>query len=129
PPVTLYRPVRLLVPPENLTEPAPSTLPLRANVPPPKARVAPAATLKSPLQMPPQAPPPEKVSVPPLALELTAWGLLKMVLTVCVVPPVIWKVPALLKVLPMPPLARMPLPLEAAIVQVEPKRLLTIAPF
>ena len=111
---------------EKLAAPAPLTPEpaLKLNVPPPeKTRVAPPAAAKVPLCVPP----PEKVSLPEPVMMFTVPVLLNATATVKAFPPVIWKVPALLKVPVVAPLRAM---LELlTIPQVAPARLLITAPF
>src|SRR5713101_4256684 len=96
---------------------------LKLKVPFEKFSVAPAAALKPDASVPP----PEKSRVP--AFAFTAPVLLNTTLTVLETPPVIWKVPALLNVLAVPPLKMMPFALPFTMVQVAPERLLITAPF
>src|SRR6266852_4372656 len=116
--------LKFTTPAEKLAVPAPLTEDpaLKLKVPPEKLSVAPAAALKPAVSVPP----PEKSRVP--ALAFTAPVLLNATLTVLEIPPVIWKVPALLNVDGVPPLKMMPFPLSFTMVQVAPERLLITAP-
>src|SRR6266404_2094317 len=87
----------------------------------------PATAVYAPEQPVPQLPPPEKFNVPLLLITLPV--LLNTTLIVLLIPPVIWNVPALLNVLAVPPLKKIPFPLPFAMVQVAPERLLITAPF
>src|SRR6266404_666327 len=87
----------------------------------------PATAVYAPEQPVPQLPPPEKFNVPLLLITLPV--LLNATVMLLEIPPVIWNVPALLNVLAVPPLKKIPFPLPFTMVQVAPARLLITAPF